>query len=164
MTVLLAVGQMEVGDGLGVAWTPDRVIVASAPASVSKGEVYVAVGVVVGEDEDDEDEDEEDVAGDVALFDISLSLSLSLPLSGMAGCLMEFVMSGEVVVRGMVMVVVMGMVGMPDSVRFGRHNKHASSRAARNLHLYAPHSIRKESICHFLSPGLSPSVPCSFQI
>lgn len=66
--MLLAVGQMEVGDGLGVSWTPDSVIVASAPASVSKGEVYVAVGVVVGEDEDDdeEDEDEEDVAGDVA--------------------------------------------------------------------------------------------------
>lgn len=83
MTVLLAVGQMEVGDGLGVAWTPDRVIVASAPASVSKGEVYVAVGFVVGEDEGDDDEDEEDVAGDVALFD--MSLSLSLPLSVLVG-------------------------------------------------------------------------------
>lgn len=79
-TVLLAVGQMEVGEGLGVSWTPDSVIVASGPESVSKGEVYVAVGVVVGEDDDEEDDDDEDVdgvAGDVASFgEVSLSVSV----------------------------------------------------------------------------------------
>lgn len=49
----------------------------------------------------------------------------------------------------------MGMEGMPDSVRSGRHNKHASNRTARDLHLHAPHSIREEPIVHLLSPESS---------
>lgn len=80
-TVLLAVGQMEVGEGLGVSWTPDSVIVASGPESVSKGEVYVAVGVVVGEDDEDkeDDEDVDGIAGDVASFgEVSLSMSVGV--------------------------------------------------------------------------------------
>lgn len=76
----LAVGQMEVGLGWGVCWTPERVIVLSRE-SVSKGEVYVEVGVVVGDDEGDDDEDEEDeeedgVVDDVSLFELSLLVSV----------------------------------------------------------------------------------------